>query len=85
MNGLRSLLQGRINQIRRSNPDTMNWTADEWIDLFESAAQSHGQLSVDVDEQDYLDELAELSKHPDFHRVMVELEDDRLFDEPILN
>ena len=71
----KSHLRQLILRTRRCHPETENFTADEWINEFEVGEK---YISPNPD-------ILRLVLHPNFHRCMIELEDERLFDGPIFD
>ncbi len=71
-----------VNDLRATHPERMDWTADEWIGEISGLAR----LTHKIHQNEKTESLAHLVDCPEvFHRIMIELEDERIFDEPELN
>lgn len=75
-------LRSLVNNDRARHPERMNWTADEWISELTGMATLSHAVFQDEETEGFL----RLVNCPEiFQRIMIELEDERIFDEPELN
>ena len=83
LNQLRALCREFSLRFVRTHPEYNDITADGWIE----AIQAITQISSTAEQLSLCEghPVVEMYNHPDFQRVMVELEDERIFQDPEMN
>ncbi len=75
LNELRKLCRAFCQEFLILHPDFREVIADGWVKVMESLAKEASPTDL----------VFEMYNHPDFQRVMVELEDERIFQDPEMN